>query len=216
MSQTALGQIIGKRLNGTEPFVRDGTPTGPTLLDFWRWSASHIVSNAMRGLLAEYIVACELGDAAGVRTEWDSYDVRTADGLKVEVKSSAYIQSWAQKRFSNITFGIRPTQAWEAATNDYTSERTRQADIYVFCLLSHKDQQTLDPMKLEQWQFWVVPTVSLDEQLGGQKTLSLSTLQRHWGGSCGIGELAGRVAEAGQFNAPAPLSAGPTNMVGGP
>ncbi len=183
---------------GTEPFTVNGAPTGPSILDFWRWSASDIVSNTMRGLLAEYIVSSALEGAAGVRTEWDAYDVRTAHGLKVEVKSSAYIQSWAQKKHSANSFGIRPTQGWEASTNVYTSERKRQADVYVFCLLAHTDQETLNPMELEQWRFWVVATASLDERLGGQKTLSLSTLQKHWGAAVQIGELAGRVSDVGR------------------
>ena len=30
-----------------------------------------------------------------VRIEWGSYDLLTPSGIKVEVKNSAYIQSWA-------------------------------------------------------------------------------------------------------------------------
>lgn len=62
---------------------------------FWRWSASDLVSNTMRGVLAEYIVALAMGidTEEGVRREWDAYGLVLGDGTKVEVKSAAYIQS---------------------------------------------------------------------------------------------------------------------------
>ena len=60
-----------------------------------------------RGLLAEYIVAHALDLADAVRSEWDAYDLLLPNGIKLEVKSAAYIQSWYQKEYSNISFAIR-------------------------------------------------------------------------------------------------------------
>ena len=128
-------------------------------------------------MLAEFLVARALGAAEGVRVEWDAYDCKTAGGKKVEVKSAAYLQSWAQERLSAIRFGIQRTRAWEAATNEYSGERKRQADVYVFCLLKNKDQATLDPLDLDQWEFFVVPTRILDAELGEQKSLGLERLR---------------------------------------
>jgi len=125
------------RKTGTEPFRCGDFLLNRTLLDFWRWSASDLVSNALRGILAEYIVACALGLPEGARVEWDAFDLKTPQGLSLEVKSAAYLQSWQQKALSQITFGIQPTRAWEATTKDYTGELRRQADLYVFCLLHH-------------------------------------------------------------------------------
>ena len=56
-----------------------------TLLDFWSWSASDLVSNATRGRLAEFIVANALGVESGIREEWAAYDLATATGIKIEV-----------------------------------------------------------------------------------------------------------------------------------
>lgn len=70
---------------------------------FWRWRCSDLVSNATRGVLAEYIVAKALGVAEGVREEWASYDLTTPGGTRIEVKSAAYIQSWHQETFSDIS-----------------------------------------------------------------------------------------------------------------
>jgi hypothetical protein len=173
-----LERLDVKRKTGQELFHISSRPVGFNLLSFWQWSASNLASNALRGVLAEYIVACAIGVAGGVRTEWDAYDLRTLDGLKVEVKSAAYLQSWKQTTPSRICFDIRPTYGWDAATNTTSLERKRQADVYVFCLLAHSDKGTLDPMDLAQWEFFVLPPRVLDERMPTQKTISMAGLLR--------------------------------------
>jgi hypothetical protein len=59
-------------------------------------------------VLAEFIVATALGVADQLRNDWGPYDLLTPDGIKIEVKSPAYLQSWHQENFSTITFGIHP------------------------------------------------------------------------------------------------------------
>jgi len=169
---------LAARKTGNELLHIDGQPLATNLLSFWQWSVSDLISNTTRGRLAEYLVAYALGVADGVRVEWDAYDLRTASGIKVEVKSAAYLQSWQQTRPSTIIFGIRPTLGWEADTNTTGTELKRQADMYVFALLAHHDKATLDPLNVAQWQFYVLPTAVLDAQLPTQKTASLTTLQR--------------------------------------
>lgn len=110
------------------------------------------------------------------RLEWDAFDVETRRGLKVEIKSSSYLQSWKQEQYSQITFGIQPTHGWNAKTNEYSSQKRRQSDIYVFCVLSEKDPQKVNPTNLEQWDFYILETRVLDDKLGEQKTLRLSSL----------------------------------------
>lgn len=162
---------------GRESFTFNQQPLPANMLSFWQWSASDLVGNAMRGILAEYIVALAVGQHHGVRTEWDPYDLTTDNGIKVEVKSAAYIQSWYQKDYSKISFSIRPTQAWDARTCIYETRKCRQADIYVFCLLDHHDSETIDPLNLNQWTFYVVATPVLDQHIPEAKQLSLKKLQ---------------------------------------
>lgn len=164
------------RKTGAEPFRCGDVSLKRTLLDFWRWSSSDLVGNALRGVLAEYIVACALDLPDGARVEWDAFDLKTPQGLTLEVKSAAYLQSWQQKALSQITFGIQPTRAWEAATNDYTGELKRQADIYVFCLLHHQDKATVDPLDMDQWTFFLLLASVLDEKFPVQKSIRLASL----------------------------------------
>jgi hypothetical protein len=58
---TDFGRIKVTVKTGDECFHSIGASLGYTLLDFWRWSASDLVSNATRGRLAEFIVAKALG-----------------------------------------------------------------------------------------------------------------------------------------------------------
>ncbi|GAB3643266.1 hypothetical protein [Spirosoma arcticum] len=163
---------------GQERFQLKGQELDVLLLDFWRWSASDLVNNALRGQLAEYIVAQALNITHRVRIEWDSYDLMTGAGTRIEVKSAAYLQSWHQKKLSSISFGIRPTTGWDAENSKYKMEVKRQADVYVFCVLGHKEKNTVNPLDLDQWEFYVLATSVIDSACPVQKTISLSTLQK--------------------------------------
>jgi hypothetical protein len=172
----AFPALIVERKTGNEPLHQDGNPLGETLLDFWRWSASDLVSNATRGVLAEYIVATALGIAGGTRVEWHPFDLVSHEGARIEVKSAAYMQSWLQRKASAIAFTIRPTQAPDIETNVADGKLERRADIYIFCVLHHADKGTLDPLDVNQWKFYVVSAAVLNQRFPRQKTLSLKPL----------------------------------------
>jgi len=161
---------------GNEAFLFEGNPISISLLQFWQWSDSDLMNNTTRGKLAEFIVANALGIADTIRQNWEPYDLVSSDGIKVEVKSAAYIQSWHQTRLSTITFDVKPTYDWNPENNEYGKERRRQADVYVFCVLSHKEQETINPLNLDQWDFYVLPTEKLDRNAKTQKSISLSRI----------------------------------------
>ena len=154
-----------------------GTERTLSVLDYWRWACSDLLSNRERGILAEFLVASALEVGDGVRVEWDATDVVTANRFHVEVKSAAYVQSWQQNDYSRISFNIAPRKSWNAATNTFEQEASRSAQVYVFCLLAEKDVNRVDPLDVGQWRFWVVPTAVLNEQLGDQKSIGLRTLE---------------------------------------
>ena len=158
--------------------ITAGQPTGVDLLSFWQWSSSDLVSNSLRGVLAEYIVASTLGCHAGVRTEWDAYDLKTESGIRIEVKSAAYLQSWAQPKFSDITFSVKPAYGWDAESNSRSKVKIRASHVYVFCILTHKDKATVNPLNMDQWIFYCIHTSDLDKAIGPQKSISLSRLMK--------------------------------------
>ena len=166
-------------MTGSEPFHSSGLAADFDLQDFWQWSTSDLVNNVTRGVLAEYIVARAVrASTATVRDVWAAFDLETPDGIRIEVKSSSYVQSWSQSRFSSISFGISPTRAWDAESGSFGNESKRQADLYVFALLAHRIKSTVDPMNLDQWGFYVLSAAELDTRLGSQKTITLSELTK--------------------------------------
>ena len=164
---------------GKELLRTNGTKTAFSLLDFWRWNASDLVSNTLRGRLAEFIVGSAIGvDFTTPREEWDNYDLHTPSGIKIEIKSSAYIQSWEQDDDSAPSFNIKRTVAYNSKSRLREGPSKRHADIYVFCLLKHKERDTIDPLNMDQWEFYVVITKTLDTKLGNQKSISLNPLRK--------------------------------------
>lgn len=173
-----FGPIEIQRRTGNELFHDNECPLGFDLLSFWQWSASDIISNATRGVIAEYLVAHVLGvDRNSVREEWAAYDLLTSEGIKIEVKSAAYIQSWHQDQPSKITFRVPKTRAWDRDSNQQSNEMQRQADVYVFALLANKDQATIDPLDVSQWEFYVVHTALLDNRTRSQHSITLPSLR---------------------------------------
>jgi len=170
--------IKANRKNGEEIFIGINKGESLTLKDFWQWSSSDLVSNAKRGILAEYLVASALGLNRDIRNEWDAYDLKTETGMKIEVKSAAYLQSWFQRKLSTISFNIKPTLAWDYETNLQDKEKKRQADVYVFCLLHHKDKDTINPMDMSQWTFYVVTKDQLEQKYPKAKSIGLSRLKK--------------------------------------
>ncbi len=88
-------------LDGGERFIG----LNATVADFWRWAFSDLRDNTTRGILAEFLVAKAVGDERSPRVGWDNFDVQAPGGPAIEVKCSAYLQSWAQKRLSGLMFG---------------------------------------------------------------------------------------------------------------
>jgi hypothetical protein len=145
--------------------------------DFWQWAHSDFLSNAQRGVLAEYIVGKSLNCLGEKRVEWDAYDLVTDEGIKIEVKSAAYVQSWEQKKLSDVRFDIGRKQSWFAETNTFNDRCERAADVYVFCVLAEKDRERIDPLDIDQWFFMVLPSETINSKLGDQKTVGLSALE---------------------------------------
>jgi hypothetical protein len=160
---------------GNEPLSN----TGKTLLDFWRWNGSDLASNATRGVLAEFIVATALKVNLSIpRDEWSAWDLTTQEGIRIEVKSAAYLQSWTQKDFSRIVFSIRQARSWDGDSSSITNKPQRPADVYIFCLLKHQKKETLNPLDLGQWEFYVVSTAELNNYPRSSTSITLASVQK--------------------------------------
>jgi len=173
--------------------------THPNQQEFWEWAYDDLLTNTTRGVLAEYIVAKALGIHDTKRVEWDKYDLNI-DGIGVEVKSAAYVQTWEQTRPSTIEFDIRPAKSWDERTNAYTASAQRSADVYVFCLLKGEDRKHIDPLDVAQWTFYVLSTSELNRKVQEQKTIRLGPLIALGPHQCAYDELKTAIHAAAAVN----------------
>ena len=174
-------------MTGNEKLHIDGNALpNATIAQFWAWSSSNLLSNTLRGIFGEYIVASALGiNMKEPRKEWQTCDF-DYEGYKIEVKTSAYLQEWnlthETMKISNISFRIAPTKALDSFTGSYEKESKRHADVYVFCVLTCQDAEKIDPLNMNQWDFYVVSTqnlhLHLHLHLPEQKSISLTSLAK--------------------------------------
>ena len=56
--------------------------------------------------------------------------------------------------------------------NDWSPDKGRPADCYVFCVYTEEeDRSPAKVLDLDKWEFYVVPTRVIDEELTTQKTV---------------------------------------------
>ena len=188
-----LGPLRPDFLHGELPFSGAGTPS-LQLRDYWRWSASCLLDNTSRGVLAEFLVATALRAFVRERprSEWDAYDLQAEVGdrdVAVEVKSSARVQSWAQRKLSSPQFSIAPTRKWNPATGRYGDEG--RADVYVFCLFTPtRVDSHAAALNVDHWQF----RVAAEPELPSQRAVGWNRLSGFQ--MCGYQDLRGEFEAA--------------------
>ena len=140
------------RVDGSERF--EGMDA--TVADFWRWAFSDLRMNNVRGILAEFLVSKAVGATGAPKEEWANFDVQTPDGIRIEVKASAYWQSWPQRGPSKIVFSGLTGRSWED-DGSYSAGRKVRADVFVFALQRCTNPTLYDPLDIDQWEFWAIP-----------------------------------------------------------
>ena len=167
-------ESINQLLSGQEQFTLEGNSAGFSVLDFWVFQHSNIWD--VQEEIAEFIVAKALGqDMPYNKNGWTLWDMNYR-GKRIEVKETGYYHSWRKdgKISQQRTFGI--TKAY-SRYKDNTSEFKRQNDIYVFCLILGETKEASNPLVLDNWRFWVVPTATINRLCGDNKTISLGRVK---------------------------------------
>ena len=170
-------------LSGHENFTDNGSPIGLSISDFWRFQYSNIWD--MQEYIAEFLVAKALGLVVPQNCNgWTLWDI-LYNGVKIEIKSTAYYHSWRSdgKVSNRRSFGI--TKAY-SKYKDSTSEYKRQNDIYIFCLNMGNTKEESNPLHLENWQFYIVPTKIIDEKCKDNKTRSLGQVRKLTNSTTGV------------------------------
>ena len=178
-----------------------------TVLDFWQWAFGDLCDDDVKGAYAEWLVHKLLGVQTSRRISWANSDIITPGGTRIEVKSTAYWQSW---KFLNERGELEDTpkhmpttseksirfsglMARDSTSTDWSKTAAFKSDIYVFAFQAEKEIAKWNALYLKQWQFFLVPAAALKSL--GWKSISLATLRAKFG-ALTAAELAiqGRVA----------------------
>ncbi|MCQ4209944.1 hypothetical protein [Streptomyces longispororuber] len=177
-------------LTGDEPFIG---VDGKSVADFWRYCVPNLMTNTSRGLLAQFLVHTALGSTTQP-DEWDCYDVAGEDGLRVEVKASAYLQSWEQRELSWISFSVDKRRPWTDGIG-FADEATYNADVYVFALHTAIRHAEYDPLVVSQWEFYAASRAAIADL--NQKSAGLATVRRIAQGPVGFDDLGDLIRSVG-------------------
>src|SRR5579863_853454 len=83
-----------------------------SVFDFWRWAYSIPANDPTTGEFAEWLVGTLLGYPMlpGGRIDGADCDLRSPEGIKIEVKAAAYWQAWKLRH--------RETGEWRSANEE--------------------------------------------------------------------------------------------------
>ena len=164
-------------MTGKETFIFDGKSAGFDFLDFWKFHYSNIYD--LQDKIAEFIVSKALGiDEAQNDQYWTLWDVSYRD-KRIEVKETSYYHSFNQegKVSKQRVFGITKANGSYDPTKSGNSEFCRQNDVYVFCLNTGNTRESSNPLNLNNWEFYIVPTAVINEKCENNKTISLGRIK---------------------------------------
>ena len=108
---------------------------------------------------------------------WSGWDFEHREGSRLEIKQSAAQQTWsgARQLVTRGAFDITPRTGYyyEGGTKyEPTPGRCAQTSVFAW---NGYEGETADHRDAAQWDFYVVPALSLPE---GQRTISLSKIKK--------------------------------------
>lgn len=116
---------MNRKYTGDEHITFEQMPTGKLLSDFWNWMTDDLLRDDVLIVYAKYIVSTALD----------------ADAKMPVVLCSSYIKSrQIHSQLAAPMFGLP-----DADSNP----------IIVCCLLDCLNRDAIDPLKLEQWKFYI-------------------------------------------------------------
>ncbi len=190
---------MNNNFTGDELFRNADMPLDFNLLDFWGWYASDLLNHSVRGAIAEFVVGKALG-TGNPKAGWSSCDIKYRS-KRIEVKSCASLGAKSGKPTSRIVFNVKKQLCCkpEDIEEGYCSEADlwktscRHSDIYIFCHFKEQDASIANPLQLEQWEFFILPTKVLDDSIGDKQTIRIPQILELGGMRCSWDQLKQRV-----------------------
>ena len=95
---------------------------------------------------------------------WTAQSIKYRE-RRLELRSAAYMKSIAD---------IEPS----VEHIRHIDIRVRENDVYVFCLLPGKTKEKANPLVLDNWKFYVIPTWYIRLECGSNGTITMAKVQR--------------------------------------
>lgn len=162
---------------GNEKFILNNSKLDFGILDFWIYKYSNIYN--MQEVIAEFIVEKALKIEKSYNTDyWTLFDILYRN-CRIEIKETSYYHPWNEngKVSNQRTFGITKANS-NYEDNGIENKFERQNDIYVFCLNTGTTKESSNPMNLNNWEFYIVPTSIINEKCGNNKTINLNRVRQ--------------------------------------
>lgn len=164
-----------KHLKGDEQFTCGGCSLGFGVLDFWRFQYASL--HNQKECIAEFLIAKALEIENPYNADqWTLFDILYRN-TRIEVKQTSYYHNWNAegKVSSKRTFGITKANS-KYGENENSYERKN--DIYVFCLNTGNTAEASNPLIMENWEFYIVPTSVINAECKDNKTVSLERVRK--------------------------------------
>jgi hypothetical protein len=209
-------ETYGHRDNSTSESVpRLDTSTdcaGESVVDFWQWAFSDILTNINRAVFGECLVGRALGLTHGkTRRTWDYVDFEY-EGHAIEVKSTGFSQRWEAGKTHTNSFDIEakiPTR-FRRPSPDKDAVPERSGEVYVFAVFNSGaadiDSEAVEDVDSEavtdisKWGFYVFPRSELDERWPNQKKVSFNVVKKTGKKLYKYSELKDEIVEAVKLN----------------
>ena len=159
------------------------------VVDFWQWAYGDLMEDTVKGVFAEWIVHKLLGVHSPRRVSWANSDVITPTGVRFEIKSTAFWQSW-KLRNERGNIEVKPKhstplddrkirfqglKARDSTSPAFSDPRTFKSHFYIFAFQNERNPSNWNALDLAQWEFYLVNVTELERL--GWASISLATLR---------------------------------------
>jgi hypothetical protein len=149
-----------------------------SVLEFWRWAFADLCDDDIKGWFAEWLIGLLLGLPQTRRISWGDSDHVTPEGVRIEVKASAYWQSWKLIEMDGAAKLVEAVPSNQNPGVSFGSLRTKnsvvyKSDLYVFAFQRERDPQLWNALDLTQWEFYALTR----DQLAKVGTQSISLIK---------------------------------------
>ncbi len=121
--------------------------------------------------------------------------MKAPDGTAIEVKCSAFLQSWTLRRHSELRFGRLSAREFDATRNEYSSDTRVRADVFVFAVQAQREPAEYGVLDISHWEFWVLAASAIRDL--AIKSVGIGWVRQHATGPC-------RTANSPKPSAPPP------------